>query len=130
MRRFLAIFAVAAFLISGNAIQSRVYAQAPSPEISGALSRLKNNPRYQGRILGTHVKKRGQRFLYEVRILRPDDRVILVYIDPQTGGVVSDSERRNQRRAVKPDQRRNNFGDWRNPRQRNNRDIRRGFGRE
>ena len=73
------------------------FAQARSGDLAGSLSRLKNNPRYGGRILGTHIVNRGGKRLYEVRILRPDDRVILVYIDPRTGGVVGDStSRRNQ----------------------------------
>ena len=98
MRNFLTIAALAAFLgVSAAApvpALAQSYAQSGSGDISSALSRLKNNPRYQGRILGTHVKRGGGRYLYEVRILRPDDRVILVYIDPDTGGVVGDSERR------------------------------------
>ena len=85
MRKLLSILTLVLFLGSANSMNSRVYAQSGSPEIAGALSRLKNNPRYQGRILGTHVKRNSGRLLYEVRILRPDDRVILVYIDPRTG---------------------------------------------
>lgn len=68
-------------------------AQDRSRELSQSLSRLQNNPRYRGRILGTHIRETDRGFLYEVRILRRDDRVILVYIDPRTGGVVGDSER-------------------------------------
>jgi len=113
MRKLLSILTLVLLLGSVNSMNSRVYAQvyaqSGSPEIAGALSRLKNNPRYQGRILGTHVKRNSGRLLYEVRILRPDDRVILVYIDPQTGGVVGDSERR-QRRAVTPNRNNRNFG--------------------
>jgi len=70
-------------------------------DLSGTLSRLKNNPRYQGRVLGTHIKRDNGGFLYEVRILRRDDRVILVYIDPETGGVVGDSESRRPRKKKK-----------------------------
>ncbi len=66
-------------------------AQDRSRELAKSLSRLKNNPAYQGRILGTYVRRSGSSYVYEVRILRPDDRVILVYIDPRTGGVVGDS---------------------------------------
>ena len=58
--------------------------------------------RYQGRVLGTHIRRQGNRVLYEVRILRPDDRIILVYLDAETGGVVGDSEqsdRLDMRRA-------------------------------
>lgn len=66
-----------------------------SAELSDALSRLKNNPRYYGRILGTHLRKSGKNYVYEVRILRPDDSVIIVFISAKTGGVIGDSERNN-----------------------------------
>lgn len=102
MRRILIIAALAAFLGTGFPAPPPVHAQGQPAEIAGALARLKNNPRYRGRILGTHVMRDGPRYLYEVRILRPDDRIILVYIDPETGGVVGDSERR---RVVTPEQR-------------------------
>jgi hypothetical protein len=69
-----------------------------SRKLSRALSRLRSNPRYRGRILGTHIRRNNGGFVYEVRILRRDDRVILVYIDPQTGGVVGDSERQRVRK--------------------------------
>ena len=73
-------------------------AQNPSGEISNTLSRLKENPRYDGRVLGTHLRRHAHGYLYEVRILRRhDDRVILVYIDPETGHVVGDSETRPRR---------------------------------
>ena len=127
MRKLIPILALVIFLGGLNSMNSRVYAQSGPPEIAGALSRLKNNPRYQGRILGTHVKQNRGRYLYEVRILRPDDRVILVYIDPQTGGVVGDSDRRQQRRATKPARRDRLFG--RGGANRRDKDIRRGFGR-
>jgi len=94
MRKFIPILALVVFLGGLNSINSGVYAQSGPPDIAGTLSRLKNNPRYQGRILGTHVKETRGRYLYEVRILRPEDRVTLVYVDPQTGGVVGDSDRR------------------------------------
>ena len=63
-------------------------------DLSGSLQRLQNNPRYQGRIIGTQIRRTERGALYEVQILRADDRVIVVYIDPTTGGVVGDSERR------------------------------------
>ena len=130
MRKFISIFALVLFLGAVDSTNSRVYAQSGSPEIAGALSRLKNNPRYRGRILGTHVKRNAGRYLYEVRILRPDDRVILVYIDPRTGGVVGDSDRRKNRRAVKPGRRDRLFGrGGANKRGRNGPNIRRGFAR-
>ena len=132
MRKLVSILSLVLCLGVLNSINSTSYAQSGSPEIAGALARLKNNPRYQGRILGTHVKQNGGRYLYEVRILRPDDRVILVYIDPQTGGVVGDSDRRQQRRATKPARRDRLFGRGapnRPKRPNRDRDIRRGFGR-
>ena len=128
MRKLISILALVLFLGALNSMNSIAYAQSGPPEIAGALARLKNNPRYQGRILGTHAKPNGGRYLYEVRILRPDDRVILVYIDPQTGGVVGDSDRRQQRRATNPPRPRDRlFG--RDGANRPDRDIRRGFGR-
>jgi len=75
------------------AAPAEAVAQDRSRELSQSLSRLQNNPRYRSRILGTHIRETDRGFLYEVRILRRDDRVILVYIDPRTGGVVGDSER-------------------------------------
>ncbi len=97
MRRTLTILTLSALLALGCPSpfpgSGAAYAQ-PSGEIAGALSRLKNNPRYRGRILGVHVRQQRRGYVYEVRILRPDDRVILVYIDPATGGVIGDSERR------------------------------------
>ena len=124
MRKLLSILTLVLFLGSENSMNSRVYAQSGSPEIAGALSRLKNNPRYQGRILGTHVKRNSGRLLYEVRILRPDDRVILVYIDPRTGGVVGDSERR-QRRVLNPNRKNRKNQDFGGRPKRQDRDIRR-----
>lgn len=56
-----------------------------------AIQRLKSNPKYRGRVLGTRVVNAAAGKLVEVRILRPDDRIIIVYIDPETGGVVADS---------------------------------------
>lgn len=72
-----------------------------SSEISSTLSRLQQNPRYQGRILGTHLRKSGKSYVYEVRILRPDDSVIIVFISPQTGGVIGDSERNGKKSRSK-----------------------------
>ena len=56
-----------------------------------SLKRLEANPKYRGRVLGTRVVKTNGGRLVEVRILKPNDRVIIVYIDPATGGVVGDS---------------------------------------
>ncbi|MEK9644816.1 MAG: PepSY domain-containing protein [Alphaproteobacteria bacterium] len=94
MQKLITIAAVAAFLGVSAAAPPPAYGESGWGDISSALSRLKKNPRYQGRIIGTHVKPAGDQYLYEVRILRPDDRVILVYIDPDTGRVIGDSERR------------------------------------
>ncbi|MCB2101810.1 MAG: PepSY domain-containing protein, partial [Rhodobacterales bacterium] len=77
---------------------------APAPAVaqdslSSALQRLQQNPRYQGRVLGTHIRKSDQSsegYVYEVRILRPDDRVVLVYVDPN-GRVIGDSGRAQPR---------------------------------
>jgi hypothetical protein len=69
-------------------------AQSRGGDLSGALDRLQSNPRYQGRIIGTQIRRTERGALYEVQILRSDDRVIVVYIDPATGGVVGDSEQR------------------------------------
>ncbi len=63
-------------------------------DLSSSLQRLQNNPRYQGRVIGTQIRRTARGPLYEVQILRADDRVIVVYIDPATGGVVGDSQRR------------------------------------
>ncbi|NKB47725.1 MAG: hypothetical protein GKS02_00020 [Alphaproteobacteria bacterium] len=69
-------------------------AQSRGGDLSGALDRLQGNPRYQGQIIGTQIRRTERGALYEVQILRRDDRVIVVYIDPATGGVVGDSESR------------------------------------
>gem|GEM_PF-805704 len=94
---YISVGLVLAILLSVAVLPGGAAAQSASRDISKTLSRLDNNPRYQGRILGTHLRQDGDQFLYEVRILRPDDRIILVYIDPKTGGVVGDSERSAQR---------------------------------
>lgn len=81
------------------------HAQSATRDIARTIDRLDNNPRYRGRILGTHLRDLRGRTVYEVRILRRDDSIVLVYIDPQTGGVVGDSERgagQRNRRADRP----------------------------
>lgn len=93
MFKGLSLITLSAAVFVAFAPLTEAVAQNQSRDLGSSLSRLQNNPRYQGRILGTHVVRRQSRQLYEVRILRPDDRVILVYIDPKTGGVVGDSER-------------------------------------
>jgi len=89
--------ALAILVFAVFAVPQPSAAQGVSRDIAETLSRLKNNPRYRGRVLGTHIRRDGGKILYEVRILRRDDRVILVYIDPETGGVVGDSERSGAR---------------------------------
>lgn len=62
-----------------------------SPPLSELLRRLQNDPDYAGRVVGTHTVRAGNggsAFLYEVRILSPDDRIVIVYLDPRTGSVV------------------------------------------
>ncbi|MEH6405188.1 MAG: PepSY domain-containing protein [Sneathiella sp.] len=66
-------------------------------DISVSLARLQNNPRYQGRILGTHLRRSGKGYVYEVRILRNNDSVIIVFIDPRTGDVISDTGSRGSK---------------------------------
>ena len=96
MRKLLAslIIILAAGLVFTPVNQAAAQARGGG-DLSGSLERLQNNPRYQGRIIGTQIRRTAQGALYEVQILRPDDRVIVVYIDPTTGGVVGDSERRS-----------------------------------
>lgn len=62
-----------------------------SPPLSDLLRQLQRDSSYAGRIVGTHVVRPpsgGQAFLYEVRILAADDRIIIVHLDPRTGAVV------------------------------------------
>ena len=95
MRKLLAILTIIA--TAGLALAAAEPAMAQSrggADLSGSLERLQNNPRYQGRIIGTQIRRTARGAVYEVQILRRDDRVIVVYIDPTTGGVVGDSERR------------------------------------
>ncbi len=95
MRKLLALLVI--ILAAGLVFTpvNQAVAQSRGGDLSSSLQRLQNNPRYQGRIIGTQIRRneRGDA-LYEVQILRADDRVIVVYIDPATGGVVGDSERR------------------------------------
>ncbi len=60
-------------------------------EFSSVLSKLKNNPKYQGRVLGTHLRRSNNGYVYEVRIMRPDDSIIVVLVNPETGRVIRDS---------------------------------------
>ena len=94
MRKLLALLII--ILAAGLVFTpvNQAVAQSRDSDLSGSLQRLQNNPRYQGRIIGTQIRRTERGALYEVQILRADDRVIVVYIDPTTGGVVGDSERR------------------------------------
>ena len=65
--------------------------QSGGPALSEALARLQRDPAYAGRVVGTHVLRAPSgsgAFLYEVRILSPGDRIIIVYLDPDSGAVV------------------------------------------
>lgn len=67
------------------------FAQSGGPALSDALARLQRDPAYAGRIVGTHVLRGPSdsgAFLYEVRILSPGDRILIVYLDPDSGAVV------------------------------------------
>lgn len=92
MRLFLVLGLFLGIFGSPDVIFARTQ-KANSAALSDALSRLKNNPRYEGRVLGTHLRRSGKNYVYEVRILRPDDSVIVVFISSKTGGVIGDSER-------------------------------------
>ena len=67
-------------------------AQNP-PDLFSILANLQRNPAYAGEVLTTqqYYPPGSQRFLYEVRILRPDDTIVIVYIDPMTGQIVRTS---------------------------------------
>lgn len=73
----------------------------PLPDL---LLQLQRDAAYKGRIVGTHTVRSGDggsAFLYEVRILSPDDRIVIVYLDPGTGAVVRNPDawlRRSGRR--------------------------------
>lgn len=100
------VSSVLAVLICGVIFTSTVaHAQTStkkSAELSNTLSRLANNPKYQGRVIGTHLRRSDSGYLYEIRILRPNDSVIVVLVNPQTGRVIRDSERKNGRSNTLP----------------------------
>ena len=89
MTRFLAIVAALAVLLP---IGGPAAAQNDrSMPLSEMLRQLQRDARYSGRIVGTHTLRAhngASAYLYEVRILSPQDRVIIVYLDPRTGAVV------------------------------------------
>ena len=101
MKRLIPLLLISLIMGMAAAPLSASAADENSRELAAALSRLKEIPRYQGRILGTHIRRDNGHYLYEVRILRRDDRIVLVYIDPETGNIVSDSERSNGRNVTK-----------------------------
>ncbi|NNG02684.1 MAG: PepSY domain-containing protein [Inquilinus sp.] len=72
-----------------------------APALSTLLRRLQGDPAYAGRIVGTHVVRAGSgtAFLYEVRILSPDDRIVIVHLDPDSGAVVGNPDAWLRRRA-------------------------------
>lgn len=62
-----------------------------SPSLSEMLGQLQRDSAYAGRIIGTHTVRSGEggsAFLYEVRILSADDRIVIIHLDPRTGAVV------------------------------------------
>lgn len=86
-----AMFLVAMVTISGAAAAQN----ERSPTLSDLLRDLQRDSSYAGRIVGTHVVRPssgGQKYLYEVRILAADDRIIIVHLDPRTGAVVRNPE--------------------------------------
>jgi hypothetical protein len=63
-----------------------------APDLFSILANLQRNPAFAGEVLTTqqyYPNPGSPRFLYEVRILRPDDSIVIVYIDPMTGQIVS-----------------------------------------
>lgn len=74
-------------------------------DLQASISRLKNNPNYRGRILSTHIREFDGRSIFEVRILKKNDRIVIVYIDPETGGVIGDSLGSSKKRGNKKNKR-------------------------
>ncbi len=92
MRRLVlaAILALMIPMTDGAAAQN-----GRSPSLSDLLRQLQRDPAYAGRIVGTHTVRSvegGSAFLYEVRILSADDRIVIVHLDPSNGAVVRNSE--------------------------------------
>ena len=95
MKRFLVAFSVAFVMLTTVPLvtpggSATAYAES-SFNLQQTIKRLKNNPKYRGKILGTRRIQTAQGELVEVRILKTNDKIIIVYIDPQTGGVVGDT---------------------------------------
>lgn len=95
MKRLVFLFALGFCLTLGAPVfmpgaSTPAYAERPF-NLQQSLKRLTNNPHYRGRVLGTRVVNTRRGKLVEVRILKSNDRIIIVYLDPRTGGVVGDS---------------------------------------
>lgn len=85
-RRFAALAAAVLLSLSAGS------ALAQAPDLFSILAQLQRNPDYAGQVLTTqqyYPDPGSPSFLYEVRILRPDDRIVIVYIDPMSGRIVS-----------------------------------------
>lgn len=78
-------------LVFINLAVSMAPAASHAADLQSSISRLKNNPNYRGKILSTHIRELNNRSIFEVRILKKNDRIVIVYIDPETGGVIGDS---------------------------------------
>ncbi len=62
-----------------------------APSLYQILEQLQRNPAYMGQVLGAGVIQPyaiAAGFVYEVRILTPDDRIVVVLVDPWTGAVI------------------------------------------
>lgn len=91
MMRTLAALCLVLISLAGPALAQ----PGGEPALFDALARLQRDPAYAGRIVGTHIVRApggGQAFLYEVRILAPSDRIVIVYLDPASGAVVTDPD--------------------------------------
>jgi len=96
-RAFLSLMAAALVAASLFAVPAPALALDP---VADTLSRLSN----RGRVLGTHMGRDGN---YEVRILTPDDRIELHYVNPRNGRIVGGG--RPPRRDARPQR---NQRDW------------------
>ena len=92
MKKYAVLFGIIAFVFMSLSVHAPIV-HAASADLQASIARLKNNPDYRGKVLSTHIKQRGGRSVLEVRILKKNDRIVIVYIDPQTGGVIGDSIR-------------------------------------
>jgi hypothetical protein len=84
------IIAAFAFFFMILVVEARP-AHAGADQLQRAVSALQSLPKYSGKIIATHIRKRGREKVFEVRILRPNDTIVLVYIDPRSGEVLGDS---------------------------------------